>query len=171
MILALASACNRTSTTNPLPKPIDSLPVTKVDPPKPVVDTIDPMTVKPNVDSAGSASNATDNNVRKAGDSKPDPIVTTYRLTVSFISIGGGIDYAAKQKYDAFVADFGKRNKTKLAHETVGWGREGEVDYCFKLAELKDAQKSAFVTESKAMFVGNDLVKLKENASCRQPRK
>lgn len=94
-----------------------------------------------------------------------------YRLSVSFISIGSGIDAQAQAKYDQFVTEFGTRHKVTLAHETVGWGREGEVDYCFKLSELKSPQQATFVEESKALLAGNELVLFKENTPCRKPRR
>jgi hypothetical protein len=123
--------------------------------------------VTPTTDSAATAADPG----KLANPNDVPPITTTYRFTISFISIGAGIDHTAKTKYDQFVIDFGKRNKVKLAHEVVGWGREGEVDYCFKLAELKELQQAAFVKESKALVNGNELVQTKENANCRIKRK
>jgi hypothetical protein len=127
--------------------------------------------VTPTTDSAATAADPGDQTGKLANPNDVPPITTTYRFTISFISIGAGIDHTAKTKYDQFVIDFGKRNKVKLAHEVVGWGREGEVDYCFKLAELKELQQAAFVKESKALVNGNELVQTKENANCRIKRK
>jgi hypothetical protein len=140
------------------------------DSPKPRVDS--PAVVNIPVDTKGADSLPTDNS-RVQDPTKPDPVTTVYRLSVSFISIGEGIDYKAKEKYDSFIKDFAKRNKVKEpAHETVGWGREGETDYCFTLSELPDAgMQAAFVKESKALLAGNELVVLKENTKCRVPRK
>lgn len=95
-----------------------------------------------------------------------------YRFNVSFISIGSGVDYKAKDKYDAFVLDFAKRNgNVKLKHETSPWGREGEVDYCFSLSELNARQQGAFVQESKALLKDNKLVQFAENVVCKKGRK
>lgn len=93
-----------------------------------------------------------------------------YRLSVSFISIGAGIDHKSKTAYDAWIKEFESQNKVTLAHETVGWGREGEVDYCFLLKELKPAQQTEFINTTKKTFEGNTLVHIKENTACRKPR-
>jgi hypothetical protein len=122
------------------------------------------------VDSPVVSADPVDNTGKKADPSRPDPIVSNYRLTVSFISIGSGIDSKAKEKYDNFVLDFGKKNKVKLPHETVTWGREGEVDYCFKLAELDQNKQAEFVKESMALLTGNKRVQFKEKTTCRAKR-
>ncbi|HEX2900566.1 MAG TPA: hypothetical protein VHS96_12670 [Bacteroidia bacterium] len=167
MLALLAfSACDNAATTTATTDGKDSVPVVVTDSTPPVLaETTDIAIVNP--DPADSATAE----VTTGRKPNPNPISTNPRLSVSFISIGGGIDFKAKQKYDTFVIDFGKRNKTKLAHETVGWGREGEVDYCFSLTELKELQRAAFVEETKALFNGNELVQIKENAPCRKPRK
>jgi hypothetical protein len=103
----------------------------------------------------------------KSGDRKAG----IYRFTVSFYSPGNGIDHTIKGKYDTFVTDFGKRKKVKLEHETVSWGREGEVDYCFFLRELSEADQKAFVKESKALLAASERVNTAENTTCRQPRR
>jgi hypothetical protein len=103
----------------------------------------------------------------KSGDRKAG----IYRFSVSFYSPGNGIDHTIKGKYDTFVADFGKRKKVKLEHETVSWGREGEVDYCFFLRELSEADQAVFVKESKALLAASERVNTSENTTCRQPRK
>jgi hypothetical protein len=140
------------------------------DSPKPRVDS--PLVDVVPGDSAGKDSIPSDNS-RVADPNRPDPLTTVYRLSVSFISIGEGIDYKAKEKYDAFIKEFARRNKVKEPqHETVNWGREGETDYCFTLRELPDAgMQAAFVKESKALVSGNELVLFKENTKCRVPRK
>lgn len=71
---------------------------------------------------------------------------TIYRLSVSFISIGAGIDRKAKPQYSKYIIEFAQKNKIKLNCEIVNWGREGEVDYCFELTELDEKQQELFLT-------------------------
>ncbi len=150
----------------------DSTKVAAVDSPTVILDSPAVVDVPP-VPSDSQAVVATDDNATTSDNGKkinPDPIVTATRLTVSFISIGEGTDYKAKEKFEKFVTDFETRNKVKLVSEKVGWGREGEVDYCYDLATLKPLQRAAFVQETKALVKGNKLVQLKENTPCRKPR-
>lgn len=179
MILAaalLAGCVNSTTTTTtdgdstkvaaadstPAPQPVDSSASTDVTPPA------DSGATAHTSDPATSGEQGTTDNTRKGN---PDPIVTNQRITVSFISIGGGIDHKTKEKLDKYIVDFGKKNGAKLQYEQVGWGREGEIDYCFPLTEVKEPLKSTFVKEVKAMVGENELVKIKENTTCRKPRK
>lgn len=178
--LMAMTACTPTTTTTPPAG--DSTATVQVDspatlPPAPVDSgTVPEASGDPQGTASGTvtpdngklpADNATNGKVKGT----PDPIAATYRMTVSFTSMGGGIDYKAKSTFDKFVSTYEATNKVKLAHETVGWGREGEVDYCYKLAELKDPKKSDFVNQCKAQVKGNDQIELKENTTCRVPRK
>ena len=56
----------------------------------------------------------------------------------------------------------------KLNYETTNWGREGEVDYCLKLAELDKKKQELFITEIKEILKNSALVRFKENTLCRQ---
>jgi hypothetical protein len=174
--LCALAACTPVTTTTPgadsLAVAVDS-PIVQVDTPQVDVATPTDSVAETTPVAEGGTTPAENGKVtaetgKKAADGG---LVTTYRLTVSFISIGAGVDQKAKANWDKFVADYELKNKVKLAHETVSWGREGEVDYCYKLAELKDPKLSAFVAECKAQVLGNKLVQLKENANCRVPRK
>lgn len=147
----------------------DSTPTTPVDSQATVeVTPVDSPLAPPPVDPGTSGQQGSSDNARKGN---PDPIVTNHRITVSFISIGGGPDYKTKEKLDKYIVDFGKKNGVKLQYEQVGWGREGEIDYCFPLSEVKEPAKSTFVKEVKAFVGENELVKIKENTTCRKPRK
>lgn len=96
---------------------------------------------------------------------------TNYRFSVSFISIGGGTDKKAKQQYDHYITEYEQKNKVKLNYETTNWGREGEVDYCFKLVELDKKKQELFITETKEILKSSSLVRYKENMTCRQKKK
>lgn len=177
MILAVALMAGCTPSTTSTPADGDSTKIAAADSVQtPPVDSqataevtpVDSPATTTAPDPATSGEQGSSDNARKGN---PDPIVTNYRITVSFISIGGGPDYKTKEKFDKYVADFGKKNHVKIKYEQVGWGREGEVDYCFALLELEEPQKSTFVKEVKAMIGENELVKIKENTTCRKPRK
>lgn len=174
LILSLAaclSACNGSSTTGGTTSAEDSLKALQPDTSAASRDSAFLAETPQPEDSA--AAPATD---PQAGETKADPKDNTrkagiYRFTVSFYSPGNGIDHAIKAKYDTFVTDFGKRKKVKLEHETVTWGREGEVDYCFFLRELSETDQAAFVKESLALLKASNRVNTAENTTCRQPRK
>jgi hypothetical protein len=91
-----------------------------------------------------------------------------YRLNVSFISIGSGTDSEAKKQFEQFVADYETKNKVKLVSEMAKWGREGEVDFCFKLDELKAKQQENFIKELKEHLKDSQLVRFTENVPCKK---
>ena len=171
--LIVFTACTPTTTTNP--PAADSLATAKVDSPLVVNDAATVATVPG--DSAATQP-ATDASTAPVADgkmannnAKGSPIVASNRMTISFISMGGGIDHKGKATFEKFVATYEINNKVKLAHETVGWGKEGEVDFCYKLVELKEPKRTDFVNQCKVQVKGNELIQLKENAPCRVPRK
>lgn len=88
-----------------------------------------------------------------AGDEK-------YRLTVSFYSIGQGINTNRHEKFQTLLSNY----NPKIKYELVKWGREGEVDYCLKLSELTAAQQEEFVSKVKEVVM--PLVNVSENAKC-----
>ena len=59
----------------------------------------------------------------------------------------------------------------QLSYETTNWGREGEVDYCFKLTELDKKKQKLFIIETKEILKTSSLVRYKENITCRQNKK
>lgn len=89
----------------------------------------------------------------------------TYRFIVSFYSIGTGTNGAAIQQLDEFVKKYEAKNKVAVPYVPVRWGREGEVDYCFKLDKLNVQQQAAFITETKTLLKGAEHVNYKENAA------
>jgi hypothetical protein len=102
-----------------------------------------------------------------ANNQASDPNKKVYRFTISFISKGAGIDFQIKQKYDAFITDFETRNNIKVALSKAPWGREGEVDYCFDLAELNKEMIDKFINESKALLSASQRINTGENTNCR----
>jgi hypothetical protein len=89
-----------------------------------------------------------------------------YRISVSFFSVGGGIDNKAKLIYDKFVQEFEQQKGLKLSFEIANWGKEGETDYCFTLSELNYKDQEQFTIESKNILLDFKTVSIKENTSC-----
>jgi hypothetical protein len=85
-----------------------------------------------------------------------------YRLVISFISKGSGIDGSKHDAIKKFMDDHPK----KVKNEMYRWGREGEVDYCFKLKELSDKDQKAFVEEVKKLAGESDRIFINENSAC-----
>ena len=94
-----------------------------------------------------------------------------YRLIVSFYSICCGINGKAKEQLDEFISNYEKEKRIGLARETVNWGREGEIDYCFKLSGLPSKERNRVVSKIKALVNGSELVRIQENARCNNKQK
>ena len=43
------------------------------------------------------------------------------------------------------LVNFLNSNYPEIKYEKINWGKEGEVDFCFKLIELKKNRKSEFL--------------------------
>ncbi len=93
-----------------------------------------------------------------------------YRIIVSFISIGEGIDVNAVQQLEEITINHQRDFGMPLAKEEYRWGREGEVDICFKMKDSSRKAKDAFAREVRAKFEANKLVQIEENAVCRHKR-
>jgi len=93
-----------------------------------------------------------------------------YRLIVSFISIGGGSDYKLKKEFLEFAATYATKIGKKIEAENFAWGREGEVDLCYKLLELNKKESDDFVAESKTFLSKSKLVRISENLPCSHKR-
>ena len=122
---------------------------------------------------SSQSRNQIKNEEKKNNESSVVPIkkdTNIYRINISFISIGGGIDNEVKLKYDTFVRTFEKQRGIKLSYEIAHWGKEGETDYCFVLAELKTKDKEQFVIESKNILQASKLVEINENTSCKNKK-
>jgi len=93
-----------------------------------------------------------------------------YRLIVSFISIGEGTDIKAHENFDAFMSSWQTENNKTLVVDKVPWGREGEVDYCFKLNELDKDSQAKFVSKVQDAVKDSKLVQISENQPCMHKR-
>jgi hypothetical protein len=83
----------------------------------------------------------------------------TYRLVVSFISKGAGIDYKTAESLKSYIENHPK----KPAYEVKSYGREGETDYVLTLKELNADEQKLFVDQVKKLVSSSDMTLVKEN--------
>ena len=88
------------------------------------------------------------------------------RLVVSFYSICCGIDQKAKEDLDKFITRYEKSNRKRLKKAEAHWGREGEIDYCFKLSELSSKNQKKFISQVRTLLKNSKLVHINENEAC-----
>ena len=100
---------------------------------------------------------------KKTTPGKTDPKNMTYDMIISFISKASGIDRSLKEKVDAAIDSFNKKNKTAIKPEILGWGREGEVDYNFLFKNLSTQQKKDFITSMEETVGTTDMVHITFN--------
>lgn len=93
-----------------------------------------------------------------------------YRFIISFISIGEGTDRNGRETFDAVMTSWEKKKGAPVAYESVPWGREGEVDFCFNFKELSGQEQENFVNDMKSAFKDRPLVQLFENQPCAHKR-
>lgn len=106
-----------------------------------------------------ASSTANNSSSTNTTNSKSMQSEKKYRLVVSFISIGTGIDRDAYTKMEKFV----KEHPKKPVYERYGWGREGETDVAFLLKEMKSSEQTKFISDLKAAIGNSDRVNYKEN--------
>lgn len=82
-----------------------------------------------------------------------------YRFVVSFISKGAGAKSNKRQELISYVKKHAKQPKYSL----IGWGREGETDFCFELKELNAKEQKKFIKAIRNIMKGDDLVIIYEN--------
>lgn len=106
--------------------------------------------------------------VKKKEVKKQTPSTDTLQVfTVSFFSIGSGINSKARKEFDLFIAEFETKNKTTLNPKQRKWGREGEVDYCFELTGLKQELKNELIAEAKQNTSEKKWVRITINKPCK----
>lgn len=91
----------------------------------------------------------------------------TFRLVVSFISIGAGTDPEAKAILEAYVYDYKLKNNKVVSYYMIPWGREGEVDCCFPLDELNASEQNNFIDGLNKVIQGKELIQITENMKSR----
>ena len=96
--------------------------------------------------------------------------MTTHRLVVSFISIGEGISNSGKEMVENYITQSESKYQVKIARIAKNWGREGETDFLFSLAELNDGQQAEFINGLRELVKSNNLIQIEENKPVRAYR-
>jgi hypothetical protein len=99
-----------------------------------------------------------------AADSAAGP--EKFRLIVSFISIGMGTDRKAAEVFQGYLNEYREKTHKKIERIAAPWGREGEVDYCFRLDELSPAEQAEFISGLRDRLSFSELVQFAENEIC-----
>ena len=89
-----------------------------------------------------------------------------YRISISFISRGEGIDYKTQETFENWL----KEHPKHPAYVVTNWGREGETNYCLKLNELSTREQEIFVRDVRTMLADNKLVIVDEHVPCKGRR-
>ena len=112
-------------------------------------------------------------NSTKAGDT---PVLKSETLTndsaarfiVSFYSIGSGVEGDQIEKLLNFIDEYGKSKNKDIGYDRTFSGREGEVDYCFKLKELNAGEQKDFIVKAKSTLKSGKWITYFENQRCRK---
>ena len=88
----------------------------------------------------------------------------SFRLIVSFISTGAGTDSKAYALFEKHLGQLDADKKETFKYEAIPWGREGELDCCFKLTKLTPMQQQEFIDQLKLLLKSHPLVQFKEHA-------
>lgn len=94
-----------------------------------------------------------------------------FSMVVSFFSRGAGIDFMVAREYESLVKKYETAHPEKFTAERVGWGREGELDYCIQFGDLNKNIAREFVNQSRVITDKTDLVHVKMDSECRRRRK
>lgn len=86
-----------------------------------------------------------------------------YRVTISFISRGEGIDNKTLESTEAWI----KNQPKSPAFVKTRWGREGEINLCLKLNELSTREQEIFVRDLRTQLTDKQLVLIAEYAECK----
>ncbi|MFT5952909.1 MAG: LmbE family N-acetylglucosaminyl deacetylase [Bacteroidia bacterium] len=113
-----------------------------------------------------SKKNASTDTSKAAEDAVEVMSEAQSRLIVSFYSPGNGIDHKALALFSTEILS---KNKN-ITYSTVSWGREGERDYCFPLAELSAEEQVAFIEEVNTLLGSVKRVHILQNQECRQSK-
>jgi hypothetical protein len=118
-----------------------------------------------------SSSSNTSNNMSNSTTSSENQGVINYSMVVSFFSIGSGIDRPVALDFNELVRTYQETFSNQFTAEKVGWGREGEVDYCIQLDNMKKADAEEFKKKANEILKKSEHVHMNENAPCSRRRK
>lgn len=92
------------------------------------------------------------------------------KITVSFISIGEGIDIEASENYKSFLDNWKSSIGKSITYETIYWGREGETDFCIDMTNISDSESRRLLSETRERVKNNSLVQIETNQECKVSR-
>jgi hypothetical protein len=101
-------------------------------------------------------------------DYSNDPSICN--LNVSFRSSGAGIDRRSYKVFMDYLSIFETEEKVKLNYQQIFWGREGEMDYCFKYDNLNEKQITRLEEQIKEMFIESKSVYYSKETEKRKGR-
>lgn len=87
-------------------------------------------------------------------------------IVVNFTSKGSGINYKVKNNIDQLLQD--KYSEIQIVK--TSYGREGEIEYCVNLVDLKAKNVSRFTNDIKETIGDAPTVKYFENRQCREKK-
>lgn len=89
-------------------------------------------------------------------------------LSVSFYSIAYGINHSAETALKNLISTFENEESVQLSVNSVRWGREGEIDYCFDLSNLSESQRENFISRTTELLTNSELVRIMQNEPCKE---
>lgn len=98
-----------------------------------------------------------------------NPHLQNYRLIITFTSRGSGTNKIAFEMVNNYISGYEKSSNIKLNSVRMPWGREGEMDYVYRLTELNPQQQTEFIGGLKEVVKGVDRVFVKENTQPHLP--
>lgn len=132
-------------------------------------ETIMEENMEPTVEAADNTANPVQpaDNTRQ---NNPQNNKEINKITVSFISIGEGIDLDAAESYKSYIDNWKSASGKTLSYETIYWGREGETDYCLDMSSISDNESKKLLLETQERFKDNTLVQIETNQACKESR-
>lgn len=89
-------------------------------------------------------------------------------IVISFYSKGEGVNVKAVETIEDFLKKYSAEINQPIPYNKISWGREGEVDFCISLAELKGEDKRIFVDKTREVTKQFELINFFENHPCRE---
>ncbi|MEO8151231.1 MAG: hypothetical protein ABI723_26605 [Bacteroidia bacterium] len=127
-------------------------------------------TVQPQTSTTTNDTPVQSQTSKTMNDSTPITRADTLPLIVEFYSIGEGVKSEPKTRLDGFIKDYEKILKQSISYQVISWGREGEYDACFRLANLNEEQRHTFIAELKKLYDEKSMVHVLENQTCQHIR-
>lgn len=87
----------------------------------------------------------------------------TFRVVISFISIGEGTDPEGPAKVERVLKSWENKKGTAVTYTVQPWGREGEADYNFTLRGMSAPDQQEFVKQLQSALKDEKLIIVTEN--------